>query len=245
MQATEWTQHTIDKLCEFKQKILLRKINMDFIARRYEKRDILYDRAVKLSHAVTFILSVASQLVGDDARWTLIFTTVTSAISGGLIYLKEILDFDVQTRAKSQTVKYSRLYNRIENEFLKSAANRQREEDFLYWIDREYENLEHEDPELDYDSEQQFGAYLAAQGIVPFENDIERLKALQDGRSRVNSGSGDECETRITDTIRENKERDRIEREEIKKEESVNIAHDTRWAMERLRDINHGTYNAQ
>jgi len=105
-------------------------------------------------------------------------SVVLGIIAAGMIKVKEYLKYDkVKETAKQQTVKYEQLYQRIEREMIKPENKRQPEEDFIYWINREFNNIEMADPDLTASLKKKFLDTCKERGI-PCDEDLDLLGDL-------------------------------------------------------------------
>jgi hypothetical protein len=110
----------------------------------------------------------------------------------GLIKLKESFKYDkYKEAAKEQSIRYSQLYDKIENDF---HNEEQTEDNFLYWMSREYGMVEMNDPEVSVTQRRKFEAECARRNI-PYEDDVTALQNL------MIDGSADDSVANSTTTL--------------------------------------------
>lgn len=245
MSDNEWSQETLDKIGLLKQKILMRKIMMDYVIKIYDGWDTWYSRGVMIAVALTFISGVISELMGDEAQAAKISVIITSVVTGGLVKVKDYVGFEkVRDTGKSQTIKYRNLYDRIDHEFMKPTRDRQHEDDFLYWCNREYENIYTQDPELAYTDREEFDKYMLEKGLVLVEDDVENLRKLQGSRKEQHAISicDEKDNTHIVvdpmRLIKKHADADKKERDSLKQALThTQTTADIDWALERLKEV--------
>jgi hypothetical protein len=126
----------------------------------------------------TPIIAFVDQLVNNSIEQTTTTTTVLSTIVAGMIKLKDYLKFDkTKDLAKQQTIKYGQLYARIDREIRKPNESRQNVEDFIYWINREFANLEIADPDLPNSLKEQY-ILLCKENDISYSDDLSILATL-------------------------------------------------------------------
>lgn len=157
---------------KLQSNILKKKLFMNFIISVNEKYDMLF-RIVSWSFILTTpVLTLAIQL-GADAGAIGKIVLITSTLSASLMKLKSLLNFErIIESAKSQNIKYGRLYQKIEEERIKTQ--KQSEDEFIYWIMREFNNFELNDPDVSYRNRNKFVEKCKAQGIT-IDEDLEML----------------------------------------------------------------------
>lgn len=174
MADKEW----IKTINEIKKAILRKKIILSIIIDSYSKYDKIY-RYVHLFLALTApVIAFINQLVSGSAEQVKTTTLIISAIVAGMIKIKDYLKFDkTKENAKQQTIKYGQLFQRIDREIRKPDDKRQNIEDFIYWINREFTNLEISDPELPNSLKDAYIA-LCKEKNIPYDEDIAVLTNL-------------------------------------------------------------------
>ena len=174
MADKEW----IKTINEIKKAILRKKIILSIIIDSYSKYDKIY-RYVHLFLALTApIIAFINQLVSGSAEQVKTTTLIISSIVAGMIKIKDYLKFDkTKENAKQQTIKYGQLFQRIDREIRKPDDKRQNTEDFIYWINREFTNLEISDPELPNSLKDAYVA-LCKEKNIPYDEDIAILTNL-------------------------------------------------------------------
>lgn len=170
-------QQTIRRI---KKDILKRKIMLNFIIDSYS----WWDRAYRWTHicvaTLTPLTSLISITVNESSNRLKATSLVLSCVVAGMVKLKEYIKFsEIRDVAKSQTIKYSQLYERIERESLKPNANRQPEDQFIYWINREFMNINLIDPELSPSEKTKFLA-LCRRNNITYNDDVELLHSLME-----------------------------------------------------------------
>lgn len=177
-QNEEWTQESITAINEIKQAVLRKKIILSMIIDYYSKYDKIF-RYLHMTLAIsTPIIAFVDQLVNNSIEQTTTTTTVLSTIVAGMIKLKDYLKFDkTKDLAKQQTIKYGQLYARIDREIRKPNESRQNVEDFIYWINREFANLEIADPDLPNSLKEQY-ILLCKENDISYSDDLSILATL-------------------------------------------------------------------
>lgn len=165
------------KIAEYKKSILLKKILLNYIIDSYA----WWDRAYRWTHAgialCAFACGTIDKIIGTN-NYTNSAFVVLSGITLVMVKVKDYLKFDkIRDISKDQNVKYKQLYERIEREIMKPEHKQQTEDDFIYWIGREFNNIEISDPELGHSERKKFITYCAEHNI-PYDNDIDILTNL-------------------------------------------------------------------
>lgn len=177
METKDWSPVVKNKIHEIKTTILKRKVALNFIIDSYGWWDKAY-RWAHMSIAVIgpFIAVLNASTENNEAMK--VINIVSGCIVAGMIKAKEYILFDkIRDMAKEQTTKYSQLYDRIEREMIKPIDKRQTEDDFIYWINREFSHIEVADPELSYSDREKVKKLFDSLNI-PFDEDIDALKLL-------------------------------------------------------------------
>jgi hypothetical protein len=175
MATIQWTEAGKKQIAALKKSIIKKKIMLGFMIDDYA----WWDRIFRYCHAGIAgcipIISFIDKLASGDTERTSTTTLVLSSIVVGMIKLKDTLKFGkIVALAQQQTVKYKQLYQRIDKEMIKHDSKRQTEDDFIYWVGREYSNIEMADPELTHNMRKKFAALCKEKGI-PFDEDMEAL----------------------------------------------------------------------
>lgn len=178
MNSTKWTPEGVGMIKDIKKSILKKKVMLSFIIDSYAK----YDKVFRYSHILIAttapILLLVSQETAGSSSSPSTLSVVLGIIAAGMIKVKEYLKYDkVKETAKQQTVKYEQLYQRIEREMIKPDSKRQPEEDFIYWINREFNNIEMADPDLTASLKKKFLDTCKERGI-PCDEDLDLLGDL-------------------------------------------------------------------
>lgn len=227
-----WTESGKKQVNEMKKMIIKKKIMLGFMIDNYAQWD-RYFRYLHTSLAVMIpLISFTNKMYSGDTEQTSTTTLVLSGIVAGMIKIKDTLKFGkVVTLAQQQTVKYKGLYKRIEDEMFKRDSKRQTEEDFIYWIGREYNNIEMADPELSHNMKKKFIDLCKAKGI-PYDEDIDSMTAmLRDTTADVVQELTEVVVQKVTESIADRMVTDREVDDKVKeikdqeiKVQSVNTA---------------------
>jgi len=238
-----WTPIGLIKIKELKKAILKKKIMLNFLVDVYSWWDKAY-RYVQLLIAIgTPIFGLIELLLtGSDGTVSIVLSCVVAA----MIKFKDHIMYDkIRDTAKEQTIKYTQLFERIERELIKPDAKKQSEDDFIYWINREYTNLELNDPELSFSDKKKFIELCKSKGI-PIEEDLTVLLELLSSTTDTNNLNTNHIDNLNTDKITNNDNSKSIiqsvseeEKTEYKdKVANMNAKADFVWTMERLDNIN-------
>ncbi len=179
---TQTTQMWSDtkSIVHLKKLILTKKILMAHIIESYNKIDKFFRLVHWFFMILTPVLTFINELFFNKTPVLNKLILVSSTVSVGLTKLKSSINYvGVQNEAKSQIVKYDRLYQRIENELLKPPAKQQAIDEFVYWITREYNAIELADPEVSYETKQKFIQLCAVKGIKHID-DVDTLAELNE-----------------------------------------------------------------
>jgi hypothetical protein len=176
-----WSNAIFMKLKELKKAILKKKIMMSLIIDSYA----LWDKLYRWTH-MTFALIIPVMAVAQDIAITTGASNNIILAFGcvvvGMLKLKEYIPYDkVRDSAKEQTLKYGNLFDAIERELLKPAHLRQAEDDFFFWVSREFNAIELADPDLSADDKKKFIAICKEKGI-PYDDDVNALELLMTGK---------------------------------------------------------------
>ena len=173
----KWSPNAFTKIKEIKKTILKKKIMLNFIIDSYA----WWDRAYRWGHITVATLSPffgVITIAAEDSSTMKVITIIVSAVAAGMLKFKEYIKFgELRDTAKQQTVKYSQLFERIEREMIKPDIKKQSEDEFIYWINREFSQVELSDPELSYSDKQKFLALCKLQNI-PYDEDLDALQIL-------------------------------------------------------------------
>ena len=173
--SIEWTTDGIHALNDFKKSILRKKIMLNIIITSYSKYDKIFRYIHMFLALATPLMVLISQMVSDSMGKVETPSIVISSIVAGMIKLKDYLKFDnTKENAKQQTVKYGQLFQRIDREIRKPVDKRQHEDEFIYWVNREFIHLELNDPDLPHSLKDDYIA-LCKDKNIPYDEDIEIL----------------------------------------------------------------------
>ena len=106
-----------------------------------------YDKIFKYVHMFFAIISPVVSLIDSNMSSISIVPVILSSLVAAMIKLKDYLKYDkIKELSKQQTVKYEQLFQRILRDTLK--FNVIIPEDYLYLINKEYNNIEISDPDI-------------------------------------------------------------------------------------------------
>lgn len=175
-----WGDDGDRRISEIKTQILLKKLFMGFLIKHYSKWDRVYRWLLMLIALLAPSISILNETISEEGRneGLVIASIVLECLVAGLIKLKEFVVFDkIQDSAKAQTIKYRQLYDRIEREMMKKPGDRSPMGEFIYWIQREFDALVLNDPEVNYSDIQEFEGECRTNGF-PVESDKARLQEI-------------------------------------------------------------------
>lgn len=165
------------KINDFKKTIIMKKIMLNYIIDSYAWWDKAYRWTHAFSALAAFMLGTADKIIGTNDATTNLFI-ILAGITAVMVKVKDYLKFDkIRDLAKDQNVKYKQLFERIDRELMKPEKKQQTEDDFIYWINREFNNIEMSDPELSHSERKKFIEDCKSKGI-PYDSDIELLNSL-------------------------------------------------------------------
>lgn len=163
-----WSEATLTRIKEIKKAILKKKILLSIVIENYTRLNKIF----KYLHMTIALSTPAISLFDSNV------TLILSSIVAGMIKLKDYLKFDkIRELAKQQTIKYEQLYQRIERELNKKEDDRQIEDEFIYWITREFNHIELADPEVSHGIKKKF-IDKCQELKIPYDEDIELLQIL-------------------------------------------------------------------
>ena len=164
------------KLKDIKAFILERKILLNILNEEYIK----YSNLARILHVIFVLIppvvSLVDLLLGEcnDGLVTVVFGVSIVII----MKLREIFNYKrLQEQTKEQSVKYRQLYNRIKEEEDKVQEKRQNDETFIYWIVREYNNIQLNDPDIPMRINEKF-IILCKEHNIEWNSDINILEKL-------------------------------------------------------------------
>lgn len=175
---TVWSDSTKHQINELRKTIVKKKIMLGFMIDDYSLLDKRF-RYVHTGIAMLIpLIGFINEVTTGSTDQTALATIVLSGVVAGMIKIKDTLKFGkMVVIAQQQTVKYKQLYQRIEREMVKHETKRESEESFIYWVNREYNNIEMADPELTHNMKKKFIALCKEKGI-PYDEDMEALNNL-------------------------------------------------------------------
>lgn len=174
----QWSESGLQQITDLKKLIVKKKIMLGFMIDDYA----WWDRKFRYLHTglavIIPLISFTDKMSNGTTERTSVATLMLSSVVAGMIKLKDTLKFGkIVVVAQQQTVKYKQLYQRIEREMNKQASKRETEDSFIYWVGREYNNIEMSDPELTHNMKKKFIALCKDKGI-PYDEDMDAMASL-------------------------------------------------------------------
>lgn len=181
-----WSEECERIVNKTKAMILKKKILLQFIIQDYAWYDKLFRYVHMAVASGSPLAAIADLMTSGSVDRTAMFIVVLSSIVACLIKLREHVQFDrVETTSKQQSVRYEQLFQRIQNEAIKPNIKQQNEDQFLYWILREFNNIQITDPEIAPEYKKKMAKICTEKGI-PYDDDMAELERLRncklDGR---------------------------------------------------------------
>jgi hypothetical protein len=176
-----WSNYTIKKIKETKKLLLHKKIMMSFIIDNYSFIDKILKYTLIISASLPILLNIIisflEKINTNDNNTINIIIIILNTIVIGLIKIKEMSKFDkIKDIGKDQSIKYTQLYDKIEREMI-NKESRLSENEFLYWINREYGSIELNDPEISFTLKAKFFEECKKKNI-PIQDDYKMLQDL-------------------------------------------------------------------
>jgi hypothetical protein len=200
---------TNEYILDIQKSILRKKIMMNIIVENYSFFDSVFKWISMLIALTSPAISMIDRIINRNNDSTGSATIVLSSIVVGLFKLKDFLKFDkIQDLAKSQSWKYDQLFKKIVREKITLSDSTMK--DYVYWINREYNGIELNDPELTFKEKQKFQELCISKGI-PTDDDLTKLDMLIHGKNTIQIKEVDKImdntktEFRIKDNILEQK----------------------------------------
>jgi hypothetical protein len=168
----------MESINNIKKSILKKKILLGFVIDHYS----FWDKFFRYTH-LTFaflapIVTLIDTLFNDKLEITSIPTLALGTIVAAMLKLKDYLKFDkIREEAKAQTIRYEYLYQKIDREMSKSIERRYHHDDFLYWINREFNNITLSDPDISLSIKDKYVKMCKAKNI-PYDEDMDMLMEL-------------------------------------------------------------------
>ena len=201
----DWSASGYKCINDIKKTILKKKIKLSFIINNYSLKDKIF----KYAHIILAIATPVCALVEELTNAVQGSTLILSLLVASMIKLRSHLKYSkIHSIAKEQTIKYKQLYDRIESELIKPATKRQAEDDFIYWIIREHNNIEMTDPELTSSDLLAFKK-ICIEKKIPYDEDLQILQVMTNDPSTVSL------------SLR-------------KESDNINVNEDLAWVMSRL-----------
>lgn len=227
--SLQWSAQGIHLVKDIKRSILKKKILMSFVI----DSNSWYDKVFRYLHLILGIAAVVigavNQSLGSNSSTSPILTGIVVV----MIKMKDYLKFEkIKDVAKRQTVKYEQLYQRIDREMLKPDDKRQLLDDFITLINREFNSISMEDPNISRSSRDKYINLCKANGIQ-YDEDLEALQELiKDKQAKPDN------EEKVQPTVRPRSTSDEAECAEFKeKMKTVDTQQDLQWAIERLETL--------
>lgn len=181
-----WSADALAKLIDIKKSILKKKIMMGFII----ENNSTWDKVFRWSHNILavstpILIAVQNNLYGNNSpesssteQSSGTTAMIMSIVVAAMLKLKEYVTYDkIRDSAKEQSVKYQQLYEGIESEMRKPDGKRQLENDFIYWVSREFQHIDISDPELSNTERKKFIKLCKDKGM-PYDEDLDALSKL-------------------------------------------------------------------
>ena len=204
---------------DLKIKILKKKILSNFIIESYARIDRIY-RYVHMGLAITApLITLLDFAATGDVNATFSTSLVLSAVVAGMVKIKDHMKFDkIRDIAKHQNLRYERLYKHIETESIKQQVPSR---EFIYWINRAYNDIEQMDPELPTKDKAKFLKFLADNNIK-WDFDTDKLTDLQQMQNHIDLLSQPQPPQAMT----------------LSTPDTYNTTEDIKIAMDRLNSLN-------
>jgi hypothetical protein len=172
-----WSELALSKIKELKKTILLKKILLNFVIDNYSWWDKAYRWSLITVASLAPVMGFINTIV-ENSNGVGILNIIIGCFVAGMIKFKEYVRFgELRDTSKAQTVKYSQLYERIVRESIKSDIKKQPEDEFIYWINREFSLIEIDDPDLSYGDKKKF-IDLCILKNIPYDADLDALDIL-------------------------------------------------------------------
>jgi hypothetical protein len=264
-----WTAVGLDKIKNTKKEVLRKKLIVDFVASNYTFHDKLYKYLHMLLAISVPIVSYINDYVTEHSDSNSPSSAPAIVLGGAafiMIKIRDYLKYDrIREVAKQQSVKYVDLYKRIEREVLSPNVRHQSEDDFIYWINREFNSIEMSDPDISLRMKNKFETLCKHRGFNlldtkvdvvidqtnPSSNlfDIEMKKVDASIAEEMSHGANPFSNVdsiQISQIVKANNvetrpraKSDEYNKDEFKKKiDKLDSYADMQWAMDRLNDLN-------
>ncbi len=146
--SVDWSPDQESQVKNTLLQTLIMKIKLDIATSNYSAQ-------IKYLNCISYVIAAVTITLSSlniEFQYTILssFTVVFVVLGKTYDELKNVyikyLDIE---RYKSQLVKYEMLHERIENELNLDISDRQNASEFIYWIQREYHQIQRDDPEKD------------------------------------------------------------------------------------------------
>ncbi len=179
MASHVWSKQGLEQIKRMKQTILRRKILLGFVETNFTWWDKWFKRGHIVLASITPMITLIDQQLNGSIEATSNVTLVLGSIVAGLIKVKDYLKFDkVKDIAKQQNIRYESLLQRIGSEESKPDGKKQTEEEFIYWINREFNSIELNDPDISFSMRDKFIAWCE-KNKIQYDSDMDLLLQLE------------------------------------------------------------------
>ncbi len=235
----DWSADANEKIRGIQLKILKRKIMLNMLINRYSLKSKLFRWCQKIIASLAVFLGFLQYVFQQlEIGGTIAFgATIVYNI---LLHIRDYVTYD-RTRdvAKEQNVKYQELYEEIDNECIKNPDQKQREHDFINWINRSYEAIYASDPDLTQTEQLMFEELCKKHNIVVDDdlNEYNKIKVIIEQRHSPRSLTN---ATVNTETVNNTTVNTTINKTQLKRKDainSLNTSEDIKWIEERLNNF--------
>lgn len=241
MEAHDWSPHAISQVRRLKQTILRRKILLGFVETNFTWWDKWFKRTHLALASLAPMIALIDHQINGNVDATSDVTLVIGSVVAGLIKIKDYLKFDkIKEIAKQQNIRYESLMQKISSEESKPIGKKQSEEEFIYWINREFNSIEINDPEISMNMRNKYIQWCEKHKIQ-YDSDMDLLLQLEDETKSNNECKPAEQSHVINMPNEENlSPRSKRERRQTNKKavQSFDAQADINYAKERLEALN-------
>ena len=178
-----WSKKSIENIFQIKKNILKKKVFLNLMIDSYGRWSKIFKYAQISIASLVPLISLINYTNNNDAVHGI--EIITGVISAGMIKFKDYFKADkVKEQAKEQTLRYTKLYDVIERELLKPDSKKQAEDEFIYWVNREYNNTEMMDPEPTYNDKINY-IKICKDKNIPYDDDLDELQKILDEERKV------------------------------------------------------------
>ena len=181
--ANSYSPSAKKRIIEYLGEIYRRRIIYNTMIKHNHCKDILFKVIHYVIASLTPLLIVIQNytenqhLCSDhDEPTTLLALSVLVVV---LLKIKDYVRFDkIKRVSREQVAKYKVLEGNIEAELRKLPLEKKKENDFIFWISREMEYIERDDPEIPAELNKQINELCASHGIT-VSNELTHLTTLE------------------------------------------------------------------